>query len=123
MESNGFIFLVPVATIIGAAIIVKAIIDNWAKMRRKEMGSIESEAIEKNKSLNRYLEMKRLLVNLKWSLILIGIGFPLALSYFIKSMPAEVVLGLMILFAGLGFFIYFLLSKSMLDKSLSKKND
>jgi hypothetical protein len=86
------------------------------------MASSEIEPVEKNNSLDKYLEMKRLLINLKWSLILIGIGGPLALSYFSYALPTEVVIGLMLLFAGFGLFIYFLLSKSMLDKVLRDKS-
>jgi hypothetical protein len=115
MESS-LIFLIPAAAMIGAAIIVKAIIDNWTRMRTRGMNPLDPDSDNKIEMSNSYLEMKRHLSNLKWSLILIGVGLPPALSFFFNAPPPEVILGLMLLFAGFGLFIYFLLAKSMLDK-------
>jgi hypothetical protein len=123
MESSALLFLVPAAALIGVAIIVKAIIENWTKMRGKEMGSIESDASAKSRDHERRAEIKRLISNLKWSLILIGIGLPMALSYFFESLRVEAILGLMLLFAGLGLFLYFFLAKRMLDQMREKNQE
>lgn len=123
MESSVLVFLVPAATLIGVAIIVKAIIDSWTKMRCREMGPVKSEPDGTIGPRDTHAEMKRLLASLKWSLILIGIGFPPALSYVCDTLPTGVILGLMLVFAGFGLFIYFLLARSMLDKMLGKKNE
>lgn len=122
MESSALVFLIPAASLIAAAIVVKSIIDNWTKMRLKDKYSLENESGNRTESSGHHVEMKRLLVNLKYALILIGVGFPPALRYFYDTLPTEVVLGLMLVFAGLGLFIYFLLAKSLLDKTLQKKN-
>ena len=123
MESSTLIFLIPAASIIAAAIVVKAIIDSWTKMRLKHPGSQDNEPANRSEFLNPQMEMKRLLNNLKYALILIGVGLPPALSYFYDTLPGEVVLGLMLIFAGFGLLIYFLLAKSLLDKTLKWKND
>lgn len=123
MESSALVFLVPAAALIGAAIIVKAIIDSWTKMRCKEIGPLEPGSADKSGGPDSRIEINRLLVNLKWSLVLIGLGFPPALSYFCESLPTEVIFGLMMLFAGCGLFIYFLLAKSMLDRTTRKKRN
>jgi len=123
MESSALVFLVPAAALIGVAIIVKAIIDNWTKMRCKEIGPLKSDQADEIEGRGNGAEIKRLLVNLKWSLILIGVGLPLALSYFCSTLPTESIVGLMMLFAGLGLFIYFLLAKSILNRTLRKKQN
>lgn len=122
MESSALIFLIPAASLIAAAIIVKSIIDNWTKMKLKNNGSFEKESVKNTEIMDRHAEMKRLLVNVKYALVLIGVGFPPALRYFYDTLPTEVVLGLMLMFAGFGLFIYFLLARSLLDKTNDKKN-
>jgi hypothetical protein len=69
----------------------------------------------------KYLFSQRPVVNhyasLKWGFVLVGIGCALLLKQiFPYSLSETGVVGLMSLFAGIGFFVYYFIAKSKLDQ-------
>ena len=58
-----------------------------------------------------------LLSNLKWGMVLVGVGIASLLSeVFPYYMETEGTIGLMLIFAGLAFLIYFAVAKSRVNK-------
>lgn len=87
---------------------VKIISDNRIRRLLIEKGKLDESA----KFLYQYQALAHPLSSVKWGLVLIGIGAALLLSQlFPYAFSDEAMFGLISLFAGLGFLIYYFLSK------------
>jgi len=87
---------------------VKIISDNRIKRMLIEKGKLDESA----KFLSQQQAAANPLSSVKWGLVLIGIGAALLLSQFFPyTFSDEAIFGLISLFAGLGFLIYYFLSK------------
>lgn len=62
--------------------------------------------------------------NLKWGMVLIGIGLALMIKQLAPFyLDDETVLGLIFLFAGLSFFIYYFLAKTRSDQDKTDRDE
>ena len=98
------------------AYVIKILSDNRIRQRIIESGQLD----EKLKYL--YLEPKkgnlRPLNSIKWGLVLIGLGLALFLGrLFPYTIVDEMTFGLMFLFAGIAFIIYYFMAKSRLEEN------
>ena len=108
--------IVPAFAMLSFAIIIKAVIDNLVRLKiaNKDNPPKESQKILKQKPTNPRL-------NLKWGFVLAALGIAMLVNEFILNKMSTVgTFGLMFLFAGLGFLIYFIVAKKELD---NKKNE
>jgi hypothetical protein len=101
--------VVPI-TIFGAVVwIIKIVCDYKTRNRLIDKGLVD----EKVKFLYRGGEQNRSLANLKWGIVLIGIGVAALVSYwFPRSFSEEGTIGLMFLFAGFGFLTHYFVAAS-----------
>jgi hypothetical protein len=100
--------LMAVAVFSGIALVFKVIAD--ATIRHK---LINKGAVDENiKHLFTRHSSEYMLSNLKWGMVLIGLGLamvvPQFLPYYVRT---DTMIGLMFLFAGLGFFLYYFIAK------------
>ena len=107
-------FLIPVAMFFVVAIIVKIVSDN--RIRHK---LIDKDMVDENL---KYFYLKRFAIhplsNIKWGFILVGISIPLLLDQFFPDyFTGEGIMGLMFLFAGIGFIIYYFIAKREMEKN------
>ncbi len=62
--------------------------------------------------------------NLKWGMVLIGIGLALLIKQFSPVfLDDETILGLVFVFAGLSFFIYYFIAKTRSDQSTADRDE
>lgn len=96
------------------AFIVKIILDHQT---RKKL--IEKEMLDENvKYLYADRPENRILSNLKWGMILIGIGIAVFIGQlFPPELQEEVTIGGMFILAGLGLVIYYLFANKIVKKS------
>ena len=107
--------LVPIALFFAMVAIIKIISDN----RVKKM-IIDKELVdEKVKYLFANSMIVQPLSSLKWGMVLLGLGIALFIGN-MSDLHEELVFGLMFIFAGLGFFIYYFLADRELKKSTDK---
>ena len=96
--------IAPVAVFGGFVWIIKIICDYKTRNKLIDKGLVD----EKVKFLYRDGSATRALSNLKWGIVLIGIGLAAMMGYwFPRTFSEEGVIGLMFLFAGLGFLTYY----------------
>ena len=102
-----------------AAFIVKIILDHQT---RKKL--IEKEMLdEKVKYLYADRPENRILSNLKWGMILIGIGLAIFIGQIVPpEFEQEVTIGGMFILAGLGLVIYYLFANKLVKKSQDKSS-
>ncbi len=102
--------LIPIAFFFAVAAIVKFISDNRTRRMLIEKGMVD----EKVKYL--YKDSVQPLSSMKWGLVLIGIGLALLIGQVFRyDISQEATVGLMFLFAGLGFVIYYFMAKNKLS--------
>ncbi len=96
--------IIPIS-IFGAMVwIIRIICDYKTRNRLIDKGLVD----EKVKFLYQGGDQSRALSNLKWGIVLIGIGAAAMISYwFPRSFSEEGTIGLMFLFAGFGFLTYY----------------
>jgi len=105
-------FLIPIAFFIALAAIIKWGMDNKTRRLLIEKGMVD----EKVKFL--YGEHDRSLSSIKWGMVLIGIGLALLIGQIYRyDLSDEATIGLMFLFAGLGFIIYYFLAKKKMSEN------
>ena len=98
---------------IGVAAIVKIAVDAKTRNRLIEKG-VADEEITKLYGATSSLQN---LSSLKWGMVLVGIGLAVLISrFFPRYVSDEVAWGLMFLFAGLGFLIYYPIAARMAKK-------
>jgi len=108
-------FLIPIAFFAMVALIVKFVIDHKTRRLLIEKGMVD----EKVKYL--FKNGTQLLSSMKWGMVLIGIGLALLISQIFRySISEEAGIGLMFLFAGIGFIIYYFMAKSRMSDANSK---
>ena len=96
--------IAPVAVFGGFVWIIKIICDYKTRNKLIDKGLVD----EKVKFLYRDGTASRALSNLKWGIVLIGIGLAAMMGYwFPRTFSEEGVIGLIFLFAGLGFLTYY----------------
>jgi hypothetical protein len=104
--------LIPIASFIMIAVVVKIISDHKIRRQLIEKGLVE----EKIKYL--YPSSFQPLASVKWGLVLIGIGAAFLIGrVFERGLSEEITVGLMFLFAGIGFIIYYVMAKKQLEES------
>jgi hypothetical protein len=105
---NNLEFLIPITLFIAFVAIVKIISDNRVKKMLIERGKVD----ESVKFLYEKPYWQSPLNSLKWGFVLIGIGLAFLLGQlFPYSVSDEAVIGLMFLFAGIGFLLYYFMAK------------
>jgi uncharacterized membrane protein len=99
--------------------IVKIVVDSSTRRRMLETGTLD----DRTKRLMMSQAELSTLSNLKWGMILIGIGLAALLSQLMPySFSDEGAIGLVFLFAGLGFLIYYPIAQKRL-KEIEQRND
>ncbi len=103
------------AIVFGAFVLMfKIVADYLTRKRLIEKGLVD----EKVKYLYRGSAEAQALSNLKWGIVLIGIGVAAVLSYwFPRDVSEEGTIGLMFIFAGIGFLAYYFMAPKMIKKS------
>ena len=101
-----------IVLIVFAAIVstVKIIADSRLRNRLIDKGLVD----EKVKFLYRKDDKTMVLSNLKWGMVLVGVGVAAMVGQFFPYFSDEGVLGLMLTFAGFGFLIYYFVASSQL---------
>jgi len=110
--SNNLEFLIPLAIFLPFAYIIKVISDNNVRRKLIEKGIVD----EKVKYLFWKNNTAHPVSNLKWGFILIGIGLALLLGQILpESVDESAVFGIMFIFAGIGFLVYYRIAKKVGD--------
>lgn len=103
-----FEIFIPI-TVFGAAVLIVKIIADY-KLRKT---LVEKAEINENIKFlfTGYTTEERNRSNLKWGMVLIGIGLPFLLKeLFPRTFYDESILGLVLIFAGIGFLLYYFMS-------------
>lgn len=101
------IIIVP-AVFLSFVLMIKIISDNRIKKMLIERGKVD----ENVKFLYQNFAARDPLSSVKWGMVLIGIGLAFLLGQlFPYSVSDEAVIGLMFLFAGVGFLVYYFMAK------------
>lgn len=96
--------------------VVKIIADTMTRRRLIEKGLVD----EKIKFLYHGSPEAQALSNLKWGIVLIGIGLAALLSFwFPNTVSEEGTIGLMFIFAGMGFLAYYFFAPKKLNQNKS----
>lgn len=99
------------------AFIVKIILEHQTRKKLIEKGMLD----EKVKYLYADRPENRILLSLKWGMILIGIGLAIFIGQIVPpELEQEVTIGGMFVLAGLGLLIYYLIANKMVKKSGEK---
>lgn len=106
--------LIP-AVVFGAIIIaLKLMLDSRLRNKLIDKGMVD----ENVKFLNYSTAQTHRLSSLKWGMVLVSIGLALLISYIWPDVFSdEGTFGLMFLFAGIGFLIYFGISQKFIDNN------
>ena len=102
---HGLEVLIPIVMFLVPVAIIKIVADNRIRNKLIDKGMVD----EKAKYLYANQVILQPLASFKWGLVLIGIG----LAFFIGNiwdLHEELVVGLMFILAGLGFFVYYFLA-------------
>lgn len=101
-----FEVLIPIAFFVMIFLIIRTVSENRTRRLLVERGLVD----EKVKHLFARNGRDNPLVSLKWGMVLIGIGLALAIGeMFPRTFSETAVMGLMVLFAGIAFIIYYVL--------------
>jgi len=107
-------FLVGIAFFLGLAAVIKILSDNKIRHKLIDKNMVNEDV--------KYLFAQRPVfaspyASLKWAFVLIGVGVALLLKQlFPNLLYDEGVAGLMFLFAGIGFFVYYFIAKKKMDQ-------
>ena len=108
--------VIPITLFIIIGLVIKWGMDNKTRRLLIEKGMVD----EKLKYL--FTEPPQSLSSMKWGMVLIGIGLALFVGQMFRSdLTDEATMGLMFLFAGLGFIIYYFMAKSKMSDAESKE--
>jgi len=113
---NGPEVLIPIVMFLLPVFIVKIISDNRIRNKLIDKGMVD----ENTKYLYANQVILQPLASFKWGLVLIGIGLALFAGN-IWNMHEELVIGLMFVLAGLGFFVYYFLANKEIKKNPDNK--
>lgn len=120
MERDLLAPVVMILVILTFAVIVKGLIDHFSRKQIIQKGvkpeNLDSELHKEGKY--------RLLSNIKWAFVCIGLGLALLIWDFFPHMFSSAgIMGLMFIGAGIGFLIYFLVARSALEKQSDDDRD
>ena len=111
--------LIPAVVFFSIVAIVKIVSDAKTRNRLIEKGTVDEET---RNMLGATTELAAL-SSLKWGMILVGIGLAALISqlfpYYISD---EIAFGLIFIFAGLAFLIYYPLAERRIRKNKEKQN-
>ena len=119
--------MVVVGIIFGTLVmIVKTLSDNRVRKSLIESGQIDEKA--KYLYLNARKREMDPLSSVKWGMVMIGVGLALLIGQFINQYtyhggPEGITIGLMFLFAGIAFLIYYRMKKNQPDRSEPDMNE
>jgi len=100
------------------AYVIKILSDNRVRNRLIEKGMVD----EKVKFLYLDTFHKRNFSSLKWGMVLIALGLALFIGEILpEHNQEEMTFGLMLLFAGIAFLIYYFLSKKIVAKTSAEE--
>lgn len=109
---HGAEVLVPISFFLGIALIVKIVTDNRTRQKLIDKGMVDDKV--------KYLFRRGLdnpLSSLKWGMVMLGIGVALAVAELFPYISESTVMGLMFLFAGIAFVVYFFIARKQSDKT------
>jgi hypothetical protein len=107
--------VIPITLFIIIGLVIKWGMDHKTRRLLIEKGMVD----EKLKYL--FTEPSQALSSIKWGMVLIGIGLALFIGQIFRSdLTDEATMGLMFLFAGLGFIIYYFMAKNKMGDANSK---
>lgn len=109
---NSVEIIVPLASFFSIVLIIKIISDNRVRNKLIDKDLVD----EKVKFLFSENLVLQPLSSVKWGLVLIGIGIALFIGN-LSDLHEELIFGLMFIFAGIGFFVYYFLANQELKKS------
>ncbi len=100
------------------AYVIKILSDNRVRNRLIEKGILD----EKVKFLYLDTFQKKNFSSLKWGMVLIALGLALFIGEILpEDNQEEMTFGLMLLFAGIAFLIYYFLTKRMITKTSAEE--
>ncbi|MFQ5584110.1 MAG: DUF6249 domain-containing protein, partial [Calditrichia bacterium] len=103
--------LIPIALFISMVAIVKILDDNKTRRKLIDKGLVGEDV----KFL--YQSTSQPLSSVKWGLVLIGLGLALLIGQFAgEDISDTITIGLMFLFAGIGFLIYYGIAKKKIKE-------
>ena len=98
--------------------LVKMIVDYATRKKLIEKGLVD----EKVKYLFGNMGENNFLSNIKWGIVLLSIGIAFFWRQFMDfRVEGETVIGLMFILMGIGFFVYYFIAKSYMEKQ--KRDD
>jgi uncharacterized membrane protein HdeD (DUF308 family) len=104
---NQFEFLIPIAFFVIVAVVIKIITDNRTRQKLIDKGMVDERT--------KYLfvgSAPQSLTSLKWGMVLIAVGLALAIvNMFPLALEGPAAIGLMLLFAGIAFLVYYMVAK------------
>ena len=110
---NNLEILIPIVLFICFVAVIKIISDNRVKKLLIEKGKVDE-----NLKFLHYQTARNPLSSVKWGFVLIGIGLAFLLGQlFPYDVSDESIIGLMFLFAGIGFMIYYFMAKNQTQDS------
>lgn len=113
MESEMMVVLVVGISLFTFLAFVKILSDNRVRNRLIEKGLVDENV--------KFLYSDRMALHvpsaLKWGLVLIGVGAAFLVGQLSANYPAEITVGCMFLFGGLGLVLYYILGSRIIKKS------
>lgn len=111
--------LITISVFGGIALVFKVISDAIMRNKLIAKGMVDEKV--------KYLFWKNTqtsnISNVKWGLVLVGVGLAMLLDQFAPFyLRSESVIGLMFLFAGIAFLVYYFIAKSSLKGQHEQKN-
>jgi hypothetical protein len=109
---NGSEVFIPIVLFLAPVLLIKIISDNRIRHKLIDKGLVDEKV--------KYLFSENLtlqpLSSVKWGLVLIGIGLALFIGN-LSDLHEELIFGLMFIFAGVGFFVYYFLANQEMKKT------
>jgi hypothetical protein len=103
-----------IALFVAISVITKMALEHRTRQKLIEKGVLD----ENVKYLYRENGQARLLSNLKWALVLIGIGLAVIIGQLVpRSMMEEITVAGMFLLAGIGLLVYYSIASRLAGKS------
>jgi len=112
-------FLIPIAFFVLIYAIIKVLSDNKVRQRLIERGQID----ENVKLLFAPHTEARHLTNLKWGMVSLAIGLALLIDSFLYSLNDTAKVGIVLIFAGVAFLIYYQKAKQYIEKNEQKSEE
>ena len=101
-------FLIPIVIMLSVVYVIKNFSDNRLRHNLIERGQLDDSV----KFLFMDKGQSRRLVNLKWGFILVAIGLALIVGQvFDREIAETITIGCMLLFAGIGFLVYYYVTR------------